>query len=345
MKRIVTYLLIIALSLSLFACKAEPKADPTTESTTAPTSTTQPTTAPTEPTTASTEATEPSTTQQQEGSATPLLYRVTSENGGVLYLLGSIHAADERALELPDYVMDAYAESDFLAVEADVYAVMCDFEAQIELTNMLLLTDGTKVQDHISAETYALTREFLQKEGQYSSMYDIFCPYFWISLVESVVVEKSGLDTNIGIDMQFLMQAHEEGKEVREVESAAFQYELLTGFSDELCDLILRDTVTNAELSAEETAKLYEAWLSGEEALLLTFLQAEFESGEDSALYEEYNNAMITQRNITMAEVAEGYLSEGGTGFFVVGMAHIIGEGGCADLLQNAGYTVEKVSP
>ncbi len=345
MKKIVSFLLICALCLSLFACKTEPQTAPTTEATTVPTSTTQPTTAPTEPTTASTEATEPSTTQQEEGSASPLLYRVSAENGGVLYLLGSIHAADERALELPDYVMDAYTESDFLAVECDVYGLLSDFEAQMELTSSMLLNDGTKVQDHISAETYALMQDYLEQEGLYFSLYDIYHPYFWLSLIESLVVEKSGLEADIGIDMQFLMKAYEESKEVREVESVAFQYGLLTSFSDELYDVLLRDTVINAELSATATADLYEAWLSGDEALLLTFLQDEFESGEDSVLYEEYNDAMITQRNITMAEVAEQYLSEGGTGFFVVGMAHIIGEGGCVDLLQNAGYTVEKVSP
>ena len=44
-----------------------------------------------------------------------------------------------------------------------------------------------------------------------------------------------------------------------------------------------------------------------------------------------------------MADTAEDYLARGGTGFFVVGAAHIIGEGACAELLAQRGYSVERI--
>jgi len=44
-----------------------------------------------------------------------------------------------------------------------------------------------------------------------------------------------------------------------------------------------------------------------------------------------------------MADRAEEYLAEGGTGFYVVGAAHIVGEGALVELLRDRGYTVEKV--
>ena len=64
---------------------------------------------------------------------------------------------------------------------------------------------------------------------------------------------------------------------------------------------------------------------------------------EASRPYEEYNTKMITERNLSMADTAEEYLTRGGTGFFVVGAAHILGEGGCVELLTERGYAVDRV--
>ena len=64
---------------------------------------------------------------------------------------------------------------------------------------------------------------------------------------------------------------------------------------------------------------------------------------EEAGLYAEYTNKLLTERNTNMADTAEDYLAQGGTGFFVVGAAHIIGEGACAELLAQRGYSVERI--
>ena len=65
---------------------------------------------------------------------------------------------------------------------------------------------------------------------------------------------------------------------------------------------------------------------------------------KNKALYDEYVKAMSTDRNVKMTETAKNYLSEGKTGFVVVGLAHVIGEGGIAEALRNEGYSVERIS-
>lgn len=344
MKKRIAFLLLVAMCFGLFACASEAQTtQEPTETTQAPT-TEEPTTQ--DPITEAPTTQAPAQDETPEAEATPLLYRVTDDAGNAIYLFGSIHVGDSRVEVLPEYVMDAYHESDFLAVELDAIALLNDMEKQTALTQMMVLTDGTTIADHLTPEVYDSAKAFLQTYGMYNEMYDYFHPFMWISLVENVVVALSGLDSELGIDMQFLQLAHDEGKEIREVESAEFQYELFLNFSDELLNLMLGDTVEEAELAVEETKNLYEAWVTGDENLINTLVSTdteEFEEPTEATLYEEFNDAMVVQRNIDMAKKAQEYLQEGKICFFVVGMAHILGDGGCVDLLTQAGYHVELI--
>lgn len=315
MKRTLCLILTLALLL-LSACSTKPAEEPS--------STTQ----------------EPSS--QQEPTAAPALYKVSAENGAVLYLFGSIHATDSRAYPLPDYVMQAYGESDYLAVECDVNAFSKDFAAQKEVAARMVLMDGTTVADHLGQDVYESAKAFLSSRGEYYQLYDSCHPAMWMSLMEAAAVDMSGLDANNGIDMYFLTLAAQENKEIREVESVELQYDMLLGFSDELMTMIISSTTEAPQAAADATSVLYETWLAGDEAALIALLEEEVPP-EEAELYAEYQTKVVTERNLCMADTAEDYLAQGGTGFFVVGAAHILGEGGCADLLAARGYTVERI--
>lgn len=338
MKRAMT-LLLAALLLCLSACGEATVAPTQPENTAAPTEAT--TEAPTEATTVP--PTEAPTEPPEQGS-TPALYRVEDENGAALYLLGSIHVTDSRAYPLPDYVMQAYEQCDFLAVECDINAFGEDIEAQTAMARKMVLTDGSKISDHISTETYEAAKAFLTEAGMYSPLYDSFKPAMWSSLVDSAMIELCGFDSEAGIDMHFLELAAKQGKEIREVESVEFQYDMLLSFPDALYSFQLADTLRDPQATMDGTIALYEFWLAGDEAGIVGLMQAEGElTEEEAALLAEYNDAMITRRNESMADTAETYLAQGGTGFFVVGAAHIFGEGGCVELLLARGYSVERI--
>ena len=132
MKRFLAFLLCLLMLFSLCACTGAGDKKP--EKTEAPT---------------------PSPSEEpEEAECTPLMYKVTDGKGGVLYILGSIHVADDRAKDMPDYVTDAYDESDYLCVECDTFAFNSDMAAQRELAELVVYSDGSKISDHISAETY-----------------------------------------------------------------------------------------------------------------------------------------------------------------------------------------------
>ena len=151
------------------------------------------------------------------------------------------------------------------------------------------------------------------------------------------------------MDQRLMDRAKEQGKKIIDVESGLFQLEMLTGFSDELQEMILASAVLTAPMhDVIATKELYELWCAGDEATLIDYLYREDGSeeemtGEEKLPYEEYVKAMETDRNAAMLEAAKGYLESGDVVFYAVGLAHLIAEDGLVNTLKEAGYIVELV--
>ena len=61
-------------------------------------------------------------------------------------------------------------------------------------------------------------------------------------------------------------------------------------------------------------------------------------------MFENYNRALLDDRNLGMRDRAIEYIAGGRTVFFAVGAAHMANDVGLVKLLADAGYTVEAVS-
>ncbi|MBR5278536.1 MAG: TraB/GumN family protein [Clostridia bacterium] len=285
---------------------------------------------------------------QEESQISPILYKVTDGEGNHIWLFGSIHIGEDYFYPLPDYVLNAYNQSDALAVELDAVALQQDMQAQAELAGIMLYTDGTTIKDHISPELYNSARKILEENQQYIPAMDYYIPAMWSSAIDNITVSKLGLKTELGIDLHLLNKANEEGKPILEVESAKFQYEMLANYSAELQEFLLTSSVQQGQnpiLAKPSYDQMINLWAKGDEAALDSYLNAQSPllTAEQKLLMEEYNDALITQRNKNMTKYAMAALQSGKKVFICVGAAHIVGRNAVAQQLKALGYTVERV--
>ncbi len=292
----------------------------------------------------------------------PLFWEVEGSNGGKLYLLGTIHAADSSTYRLPEKIMNAYFESDSLAVECNTLAYQNNIVAQLNSAKDMMYTDGTTIADHIDPELYQLMKTYvsenmtpsIQAMGYTTETLDRCKPSVWMSVMDNMSVEAAGLDTNLGIDTHFLTIATAQSKDIIEVESVDFQMGMLAGFSDDVYDMLLSSYVSST--LAEQGAALsdiYKDWQVGNAENLLTYdVTPEDFEGQDAtkeeideyiSLYNEYNDAMLNNRNIGMADTAENMLNNGQKVFYIVGAAHMVGTTGIVALLRQRGFTVKQI--
>lgn len=274
---------------------------------------------------------------------TPAMWKV-SKDDKEMYLFGSIHATDDGAENLPDYVQNAFDECDSLAVELNTENIMNDFSQSYSMITDMMYIDGTTIKDHISEETYDAAVKYLTEKGMYSSYYDSFKPMMWISMLENSIYEEAGIDTNNSMESIMIEKAKAADKEVLEVESMEIQLAVFDEISDELADCMIKSyTEDGASEELQKSANdLYDAWKKGEPISGSDDTEGVPENLKDD--YKKYNEAMLTNRNIGMADKAEEYMNDGKKVFFMVGAAHMYGDDGIVSLLQQRGYTVESVS-
>ncbi|MBQ2676664.1 MAG: TraB/GumN family protein [Clostridia bacterium] len=341
----------VASTLSTEQTPEDITTQPTTQITTSQSTTVSTTTKATTPKTTAKQTTTSPTTKKQSTvpGSTPLLYKVTDSKGNVAWLFGSIHVGRKSMYPLPDYVMNAFKQSDSLAVEFDIIAYEKDLDAQIESVSKYLYTDRTTIRSHVTEETLNAAIEILKANGLYDQVWNYYCATVWADLINGITYERYSVFYEYGIDRYLINEAYKQNKEVLDVESASFQSAMMAGFSDRLQEMLLKSAIEDYyEISVnilEEHNTQIDIWSKGNESIFAGYLNLgyEFESPQEELLYQEYNKAMITDRNKNMADYAEEALKSGKEVFICVGAAHVVGKGAMADLLKQRGYKVELV--
>ena len=292
----------------------------------------------------------PQEKQKVESKITPLLYEVTKDgSNNKMYLFGSIHIANKEDLVFPEYVMNAYNNSHYLACEFDGVAYNSDQQKVIEDAMKMLYQDGTTIKDHLSEKTYNKLVEFLQKKNAYVNIYEQYKLYFFVSLFTSLTAQDSKINATGGVDDYFEKKAHEDKKTILEVESYDFQIGLFDEFPDELYELILEDSIDNYDESVKELQNLYNAWKSGNEQDLLKYGSEDMKVDESytdqqKKYAKKFNKKLIDERNEGMLKKAIEYFNNDQDVFYMVGALHIVGEKGLANQLKQKGFIVKQVN-
>jgi uncharacterized protein YbaP (TraB family) len=260
------------------------------------------------------------------------MWKVVS-NTNVVYLLGSVHAAKKGLYPLNPRIEDAFRSSAALAVEADAEANQLAVQALALQTG--LYPQGESLEKNISQRT----KEKLKEQGFTLALLNKFKPWLAAMTVQSQRVAKLGFDPKLGIDAHFLKQAKESKKEIRELESAAFQLQLMTELAQGKEDLFLYLTLCDLDKMESKYNLIFDYWANGDASKLETLIQTELNNPE----FAELGNKLFYQRNKTMADKIDGFLKESKPVFVVVGAGHLVGEKGMVKLLQDKGYQVEQI--
>ncbi|PYY29725.1 TraB/GumN family protein [Paenibacillus illinoisensis] len=257
-------------------------------------------------------------------------------NGNTVYLVGSMHLADDSFYPFREEFEEAFAEADYLGVELDVSKATDEAQQQLIL-DLGSYKDGSTLKDHISSETYAKLGEILKKNGLEPDVLDEFKPWVVENTLASLKTTPAGYEATAGVDLYFVQKAIERKIPVIELESYELQLNMFNNFSKELQEENLNATLENFDVLDDGMNQLAEMWKTGNDEQLLEFTNNYTDN-------EEYNKAMLVDRNIGMADKIDGYLKSDKKEeyFIVIGAAHYLGEHGIVKLLEDKGYSVER---
>jgi uncharacterized protein YbaP (TraB family) len=278
-------------------------------------------------------------------------------------MLGSVHMASYDIYPFSKEMLEAYQESDALAVEANLF----DIEGYFSFLQLAIYSDGTTLKDHVTEETYEKTVKLAEELGFAEDEIIMLKPWYLYTLFSTLSSTESG-DLNkavsaaaLGIDLYFTTNALYTGKPILEVEGSEYQGKVFDSFSDELEEYLLNGAVDaeNAALSgdysvgADYLELVLELWKDGNAEAFKELTSPDEELPEfnvnyteqEKELNAEFNDKLMTQRDKHMADYIDDLLkSEGSSTYFVVvGSGHFISDYSVLDILKEKGYEISQI--
>ena len=263
-------------------------------------------------------------------------WAVPKQSGGTMYILGSIHFANEDLYPLPAVITQAFEESETLVLEVDMGAVQSPSFA-FEMMQKGMYEEGDRIQDHISEETFSLLERESERAGFPVSHFLRFKPWYCGNFLMISALKKHGYNPVLGVDIHFYREATAADKRVIGLESPEFQLGLLSGLSEKEADEFLFQALTELCDIRAFADSLLRMWRLGDTERLGALIAESFEGADD--LYE----VLFTKRNLAWVERLTGLAESPGDLFVVVGAGHLVGEGGLVDLLSKAGFSPRQL--
>ena len=278
------------------------------------------------------------------------LWQIRSGDATV-YVLGSIHFADQSFYPLRAEIEDAFDRSEFLVVELDVTAVTADKYNSL-LASKGTYNNGRSIEDELSADTLSALHERLNSLGiKYDSVKQLR-PGMMVLTLTSVQLMQLGLDPALGIDLHFINASRATDKQadsqldrkmVIELESIEQQFDLFLDIRDG--DLLLKETLHSMDGAETMMSDIVRYWKSGDEAAMNRLL---FEDTlNDYPAFDTIYESLFYERNRQMAEKIATMLEQpgrkGASYFVVVGSGHLIGDRGIVNLLKQKGYSAKRL--
>ena len=260
------------------------------------------------------------------------VWKVTSTNGGTLYLGGSIHALSSRDYPLPLSYNRALDASSKLVLEADPDAIKQATKGLIKAGQYPV---GDNLRKHVDPRTYEYVRHFFALVGVPEEKFSRYRPWMIDMMLESPPSENRQL----GVEEYLRSRALAGHKPVGGLESSQEHVSVFVGLSDRQSEALLLVFFINLGRAPESPGhnRMLEAWRRGDTEALSNLMQQAYQD------FPSFNDRLIGARNRRWIPKIEGYLKSGQTVFVVAGAGHFGGNDGVLALLRGRGYTVEQL--
>ncbi len=266
-----------------------------------------------------------------------------------VYVLGTIHMADERIYPFAQTVLDAFDSADRIVGEISTEG-WSRFEPELMkmmLNSISLDKDVSDLRQRLSPEEIQILEMLFEPE-----VLDSLCFFEpWVlntSLSGLAVSQYTSLSAQMGPDVQLIIRAGSEDREMEGLDELETQLALLDFGTYEQQLEILRSSIASfsdpsADLSLLEG--MYSAYEADDRKLVGEFSEeSNRQAVEEMPFYAEYVKMLYDDRNSDWADKMDAYLDIPGTTFVFAGAGHFTGDNSVFDIMEERGYIFREES-
>jgi len=268
-------------------------------------------------------------------------------DGQTVTLVGTMHIHDPRLDAIMARVEPMLDEVGLLLLEVTPAEEAQMTDALASDPSLMFLTDGPTLPEMLDEETWQAVAEAARIRGIPPFMAAKFRPWFlMLSLSVPACAAEHMVAGRQGLDFMLWDAAGARGLGMQALEPWDTLFTLFeTGTMEEQIDY-LRMGVLEPAVQEESFVAMIEGYFAGEVGQVweLGRVSLDFMPGMGGdaglALFEEMEQQLLTARNLAWIPVIEAAAAEHGQVMMAAGAAHLPGETGVLQLLQERGWTV-----
>jgi uncharacterized protein len=274
-----------------------------------------------------------------DGAPKHFLWKVIGSKG-VVYLLGTIHAAKADFYPLPSIIEDSFEKADTLIEEIDISEPAEAARVQQWVIEHGGYPNGDTITNHLSEVTRSHLVAYVKKGGLSEPAIAHMRPWLVSMLVELREMKQMGFDPSYGLDLHFLEEARQSHKQIGALEDAGSQLKILSSLSEEFQDRLLLSSLVDMEKSHDVLDFLTQAWQSGDDAAMQELITS---SVRDYPQLKPLMTKLFDDRNTAMTAKIERFLQTPKSYFVAVGAGHLVGDQGILSQLRRKNFMVEQL--
>jgi uncharacterized protein YbaP (TraB family) len=279
-------------------------------------------------------ATLPAQEAKQPASSHHSLWKIQGKQATV-YLLGSVHALQEKDYPLAAVIENAFTNSRVVAFETDIGELESPALA-MKILSKSQLPEGQTLENVLSPEIYKTFMKHVEESGTPAIMVERMKPAMAAITLEVFELMKMGLNPENGVDKHFYPLAKSAGKDIIPLETVEYQTDLVTGFSKEEGELLMKSTLKEIDNAKKEFGELVKAWREGDADKLQKLMN---EAMADSpTIYKR----LLTNRNHNWIPKIKELVGGDKNAIVIVGAGHLVGKEGVVELLHQDGLKVTQ---
>ena len=268
-------------------------------------------------------------------SAESSVWKATRD-GSTIYLGGTCHVLRPTDYPLPAEFDEAYGASETIVFETDMGALK-DPSTQQAILAKATYDDGSTVEEHLSAEAYALLSSYCASNNVPLDALKQFKPSMIVITIMTMELMKLGVMME-GVDTFYDQKAIADGKTREFLETVEQQIDFVFGMPESNDNKFVTHSISEIGLLPEVYESLVGAWRTGDMGKLGELMISELKE-EIPQLYEE----LLTDRNEAWMPRISAFHKTPQVEFILVGAGHLVGPDGIIATLEKQGFQVERV--
>ena len=265
----------------------------------------------------------------QNSDAASCVWKVTSSNGGTLFLGGSAHALRSTDYPLPAPYNRALDASSRLVFETDLASIEAASKGLIKAGQY---PKGDSLKNHVDPRTYSYVRRFFALQNVPEQKFNTYRPW----LIEMILEAPPTENAELGVERFLKRRAQTNHKPITGLESVQEHMAPFSGLSDRQGEALLLIHFINMGQTSSGVGKILDSWRHGDADALVRSMRDAFQE------FPAFMDRIVTARNRRWIPKIERFLKSGQTYFVVAGAGHMGGSEGVVALLRARGYTVEQ---